>query len=195
VKFEQSFAVAHPPARVWAALHDVEAVARCLPGAEVTEVGEGGALKGRMNVRFGPIAAAFAGEGRLEMDDAGRTGRIAGSGLDRQSRSQARGSVDFSLREADGGTRVELAVDYTLTGSLAQFSRGGLVADLAGRLAQEFARNLEARLNAEAAAAPAAETPAAPEPPPAAAALNAGGLLGAVLWARIKAFLHRLFGR
>lgn len=182
MKLEQSFEVAHPPGRVWSALSDVRGVAACLPGAEVTEVGADGQLKGHINVRLGPIAAAFAGEGRLEMDDAHMQGRMVGGGQDRQSRSQCRGSVDFRLSPAGAGTRVDLAVDYTLTGSLAQFGRGGLVADLAVRLTADFARSLEARLNQ---ASPAAEPPQA---------LAAGALLWRVLRARIGAFFRRLFG-
>ncbi len=66
-----------------------------------------------------------------------------------------------------------------------QFSRGGIVSDLAGRLSAAFAENLQARLDAAAGGAPT----------PAAAKLDAGGLLVSVLWARIKAFFAALSGR
>lgn len=193
MELAQQFTVGHPPARVWAFFADVRSVAACLPGAEVTEVDDEGRIKGRMNVRFGPISAGFAGEGSLSRDDASLSGTLAGSGLDQKSRSQCKGEVAYRLAETEeGGTRVDLAVDYTLTGTLAQFSRGGLVNDLAARLTADFAQALEAALATEPAEAGEAPTEApAPAPPQ---ALDAGGLLGAVLWERIKRFFRRLFG-
>ena len=44
MKLEHSFQVAAPLDRVWEALIDVERVAPCLPGAEITEAGEDGTL-------------------------------------------------------------------------------------------------------------------------------------------------------
>ena len=46
VKLEQSFEVRAPLERVWEALIDVERVAPCLPGAEITEAGEDGTYRG-----------------------------------------------------------------------------------------------------------------------------------------------------
>ncbi len=68
---------------------------------------------------------------------------------------------------------------------LAQFSRGGIVTDLAARLSAAFADNRPARHDAAARGAPAR----------AAARLDAGGLLVSVLWGRIKALFATLFGR
>jgi carbon monoxide dehydrogenase subunit G len=194
MELEQQFTVGHPPARVWAFFADVPAVAACLPGAEILDIDDEGRIKGRMNVRFGPISAGFAGEGSLSRDDASLSGTLAGSGLDQKSRSQCKGEVAYRLAETeDGGTRIDLSVDYTLTGTLAQFSRGGLVNDLAARLTADFAQALEAAL----ATGPAAEAEVAAEAPAPSApqALDASGLLGAVLWERIKRFFARLFGK
>ncbi len=187
MEIAQSFTVAHAPARVWAFLGDPHAVAACLAGAQVTRVDEDGALAGSMTVRFGPIQASFAGKGKLERDDSAMTGRIEGQGLDQRSRSQCKGRIDYAVTTAVGGTTVHLKVDYTLAGSLAQFGRGGLVNDLAQRLTQDFATALEAALDTEA--------PPADEASPPREALDAGGLVGGILWQRIKDFFARLFGR
>ncbi len=47
MKLEQSFEVAAPIDRVWAALDDLARVAPCLPGAAITELWE------RLRRRFG----------------------------------------------------------------------------------------------------------------------------------------------
>jgi carbon monoxide dehydrogenase subunit G len=46
MRLEQSFEVEAPIAAVWAALIDVERVAPCLPGAEITEAADDGPTAG-----------------------------------------------------------------------------------------------------------------------------------------------------
>ena len=193
MELTQSFTVAHPRAVVWAYFADVDAVARCMPGAALSEPVSGNSLKGAIAVKLGPISAAFTGEGEFERDDAGFRGVIRGSGRDNKTGSRAKGEVAYVLAEEDGGaaTRVAVSVAFTLAGPLAQFGRAGIVNDLAARLTAEFASNLEARL--DRAADEAAED-AAREPAPA-AELDAGALVLSVIWQRIKAFFARLFGR
>ena len=217
-QISQSFTVQFPRDRVWQALGDVERVIGCMPGASLTKPPEGGKVSGQMKVKLGPITAAFAGEGELTMDDATHTGTIHGEGRDQKNNSRTKADVTFAAVEQGGATRVDLTVDFTLTGTLAQFSRGAIVQEIANRLTAEFARNLEARLAAEAPATPsapaAAETAAGPTQAPTAAPtaapketpagatpaeppreLNAGALLWAVVRDWVKGVLSGLFGR
>ena len=62
MKLEQSFEVAAPLERVWAALIDVEHVAPCLPGAAVTGRNEDGSYNGTFKVKIGPTSAAYSGK-------------------------------------------------------------------------------------------------------------------------------------
>jgi uncharacterized protein len=197
MELEQSFTVAQPPGAVWTAFKDVALVASCIPGASLTEPPDGGRFKGQIGVKLGPIAASFGGDGEATWDDAAKSGTVSGKGTDRKSASRVQAQLSYRLTGEGEGTRIELSVDYTLSGSLAQFGRGQIVADVAGRITSEFARNLEARL--EAASAPAARSAAAPPSgmapsTPPAAPLDAGGLLWSVLRARIAAFFRRLLG-
>lgn len=185
----QTLAVNFPRARVWPLLGDVEQVISCMPGASLTKPREGDRIFGQMRVKLGPIAAAFAGEGTLTMDAATHTGVIHGQGTDPKNNSRAKADVTFAVLEEGSGTRIDLTVDFTLTGVLAQFSRGAIVQEIANRLTAEFARNLEAKL---AAPAPAEEVvDVVTEAPPAPAKeLNAGNLL----WVMLKDWLRGLFG-
>ena len=149
MKIEKEIAVPFAPPRVWDFFHDTAAVVNCLPGAELSEAAEDGAIKGRFRVKLGPIAAAFAGEGRLALDEAAQSGVLTGTGSDRATGTRAKGEARFSLEASEAGTRVRVAIDYTLAGTLAQFSRGGIVESLASRLAGEFAANLEKALSTE----------------------------------------------
>ena len=51
----------------------------------------------------------------------------------------------------DAATRIELKVDYSIAGPLAQFSRGAIVKEIAGSITRMFASNLEKMLGASAA--------------------------------------------
>lgn len=196
-QISQSFTVNFPRERVWRALGDIERVIGCMPGASLTKPPEGDKVFGQMKVKLGPITAAFAGEGVLSMDDSTHTGVVHGQGLDQKNNSRAKADVTFAAVEEGAATRVDLSVDFTLTGVLAQFSRGGIVQEIAQRLTAEFARNLEAQLAKDAPPAQAAvSAEAAPEPAPEPAKeLNALALLWAVLRDWVKGLFSSLFGR
>ena len=220
MEIQQSFTVPFPPALVWRCFQDIEGIVVCLPGAALTAPPEQGQLKLSMTVKLGPIVAAFAGDGSMALDDSLMQGRLTGSGNDRKSGSRVKGEAAFSLHDASDATpatRVDVKVDYSIAGSLAQFSRGGIVRELAERLTSAFSDNLRKKLEGEnpqaapaspavpsspapnAPAEPASEAqtsiPQAASPTPAApraayAPLDLGGLFWPMLLRRIR----RLFG-
>ncbi len=152
---EDEFTVDHPLAKVWEIFGDMPAVAACLPGAEVSEHTPT-SLKGKVSTKFGPMKASFAGAAALERDESAKRGAIKGNGTDSLSGSRARGDISYQLFDAGNGrTRVAVAIDYSLQGPLAQFSRGGLVREFVKKMVADFAANLNARLGAPAGAAPA----------------------------------------
>ncbi|RUP19481.1 2Fe-2S iron-sulfur cluster-binding protein [Methylobacterium sp.] len=155
--FTQVLDLAHPPEAVFALLGDIAAVAACLPGAVLTAQPTPDTVEGGLQVRIGPIAATFRGRARLARDEAARTGAVHGAGSDAGGRSATEGRIRYRVEvgPTPGTARVALDVGYTLTGPLAQFGRPGLVRDLAGRIAAEFCRNLDARLSGVATPAPA----------------------------------------
>ncbi len=161
-------------------------VASCLPGASLDEGGDGPEVTGRMRVKVGPIRAEFHGRARISRDERARKGEILGAGEDAGSRTRTAGRVRYAIEAADDGatTRVNLEIGYTLAGGLAQFSRGGLVEDVADRLTAAFAANLEARL----AGAPPPSSEAAGE-------LDAGSLVFAALSGRLRRLVAALFRR
>lgn len=211
MEIQQAFEVPFPRDVVWRRFQDIPGLVACLPGASLIEAPAQGPLKLGMTVKLGPIVAAFIGDGDVVLDDAAYAGRVSGGGNDRKSGSRVKGEAAFALHEepdsAEGArTRIEVRVTYAIAGSLAQFSRGNLVQELAARLTQAFAENLRGRLADDALAAPvqperepaqataADEVPATPSaaaPAPSAPAqpLDLGGLF----WSMLVARLRRLF--
>jgi len=145
--FDEHFTVAHLPDKVFEMFGDIRQVAACLPGASLTGVPAPDHIEGAIRVKLGPISANFRGVARIERDRDSLSGRIVGTGSDQRSRSSTQGEIRYRLVPIDRGTRVELAIGYSLTGILAQLARDGLVRDLAGRLTADFARNLDRHLS------------------------------------------------
>jgi uncharacterized protein len=177
MEIDQSFTVGYPLDDVWTSFHDTPGIVACLPGATLTAPPDNGALKLAMTVKLGPIVASFAGDGEMTLDENDRRGSVSGGGVDRKSASRVKGVAAFALHAIGPcETRVEVKVDYTIAGTLAQFSRGGIVKDLATRLTEAFAQNLKAKLDAQQqqnamrqSAGPAAATDAPAQPVPMAA--------------------------
>ncbi|MTD46655.1 carbon monoxide dehydrogenase [Conexibacter sp. W3-3-2] len=164
MKLEQSFTVSAPVETVWEALIDVERVAPCMPGAEVTEVVGDGSFKGAFVVKLGPTTASYAGT--LKMDDVDADAHVAtmsARGTDRRGQGGASATIVSRVAEDPdgGGTRVDVDTDFTITGKLARFGRGGMIQDVANRMLKEFAANLEEEVQA---GTPAPAPAAVPDP-------------------------------
>jgi carbon monoxide dehydrogenase subunit G len=163
MKLEQTFAVEAPLAEVWTALIDVQRVAPCLPGAEITEVAEDGVYHGSFAVKLGPTTAAYRGTVRLEsVDEAAHTAIMKASGQDKRGQGGANATITSRLSEADGATQVEVVTDFTITGRLARFGRGGMIEDISNRLLRDFADCLAKSLDGGESPASGAPDPAPP---------------------------------
>jgi len=173
VKLEQAFEVEAPIDRVWAALIDVERVAPCLPGAEITEVGEDGRYEGTFQVKLGPTSASYRGTLEMEsVDEAAHVVTMRGNGQDKRGQGSAKATIVSTLRESGSGTAVEVVTDFTITGRLARFGRSGMIQDISNRLLRDFAGCLEEMVGQEpeAAGQAAAGVPASGSPTDAASA-------------------------
>lgn len=180
-QIDGGFQVPFPAAEVWAFMVDLPALASCLPGASI-ESHEGDRVKGKVAIKFGPMAAAFNGAARLERDDAAMRAVFRGAGQDSLSQSRANGDITYQLEAlSPTETRVNVNLLYSLQGPLAQFSRSGLVQDFVRRMIADFGNNVTARLR----------QPAGQGEPLTQASFNPTAMFFSVLWARIK----RWFGR
>jgi carbon monoxide dehydrogenase subunit G len=168
MKLEQSFTVTAPVEQVWAMLVDVERVAPCLPGAEITGQTPDGGYEGTFSVKLGPATAAYRGSLQMEsLDEASRTATMKANGTDKRGQGGAHATIVSTMREEGDETTVDVVSDFTITGRLARFGRGGMIEDISKRLMRDFAQCLQSTLASEQAAGAA---PASAEAPAAAAA-------------------------
>ncbi|HEY8116132.1 MAG TPA: SRPBCC family protein [Actinomycetota bacterium] len=200
MEIENEFDVPAPVDHVWAYLLDVERVAPCMPGAELTEVVDDHTWKGKVNMKLGPVSLAFAGTVTMqERDDQSKRIVLAAKGMEQRGKGAANASVTSWLERGDGVTNVKMRADIHLTGTVAQLSRG-LLPEVSRKLTQQFAdcllqsmgaAEVRATESADVAASVAAPVEASTRTKP------IGGIrLGlAAIWASIKGFFRRLFGK
>jgi carbon monoxide dehydrogenase subunit G len=169
MELEHSFIIPVSPEQAWGVLLDVEQVAPCMPGATIDAV-DGDEIKGRIKVKVGPVALTYAGTARFtEKDEKTRTVILEASGKETRGSGTAAATVNSSLQDEGGQTRVVVRTTMTVTGRPAQFGRG-VIAEVGGRIIQKFASNLAAQLSGgTSAAASEAPSAAASEAPSAAA--------------------------
>jgi carbon monoxide dehydrogenase subunit G len=215
MEFDNSFDVPLSPAQAWAVLMDIRRIAPCMPGAALTEVVDAQNFRGKIAVRLGPVALAFAGRVQFEdIDDANHSARVKAQGSDDKGRGSANATATFRIEPADIGSRVFIHTDLMLSGAVAQYGRGvGMIQATAAQIIGQFAANLRAQLERQPAAAtpdvasppivperiaaplrstpmPASARPSPPPempPPPAAKPISGLTLIARVIWQQVRA--------
>ena len=194
---KESFEIPYEISASWEAFKNIPMLVSCMPGASlqsdpvVTDTGS--SLDILFSVKLGPIVGSFLGAGEVAYDDPQKSGVFFGSGVDRKSGSRVRGEAKFFLSPSTDGLKTEttVIVDYSLTGPLAQFSRGAIVQELAATLTREFSNNLKGNIeylrNANNSAVSKEES--SPQGLDA-NTLNIGSLIWRVLLRKFKALFH-----
>lgn len=170
MELTHEFSVRVPIDQAWAALTDLERIAPCMPGAELQEV-DGDEYRGVVKVKVGPMTAQYKGVASFrERDEANHRAVVRAEGRDVRGQGNASATVTATLVSEDGGTRVTVHTDLTITGKVAQFGRG-VLAEVSSKLLGQFVHALEADVlvGAASAATSATEAAAVDEPPATAA--------------------------
>lgn len=205
VKLDKRYPLDVDPARAWAILADLKAVAGCMPGAELTEQLSDTSYKGGVKVKVGPAAAQFGGQvDVLEKDEAARKMVLRGKGADKGGSSA---TMDLAATiEADPANPAASVLHgdaaVIVNGKFAQFG-GRMMVQVSDMILVQFVENFRQAALALPAPASVASSPAAAasaSSAPAAAPRNAppvaqeiNGL--AIAWALIKSWWLGLFGK
>lgn len=181
MQIDNEFTVGAPVERAWEILTDLEGIAPCMPGAQLTGR-DGDAYKGRVKIKVGPIVSEYAGTATFaEKDDTAHRAVIRASGRDSRGAGNASADIVAQLRPDGDRTVVTVDTDLRITGKIAQLGRG-MIKEVSTKLLGQFVDCLESKIGATTATAPLAaaepvvqpmaETPASMpvEPVPSAAA-------------------------
>ena len=97
MKIEDNFRVEVPVEEAWKVLLDLERIAPCLPGAQLTEV-EGDEYRGTVKIKVGPITAQYKGVAKIEQaDEANRKVVLQAEGRDTRGQGNASATVIATL--------------------------------------------------------------------------------------------------
>jgi uncharacterized protein len=198
MQFENSFEVDAPLEQVWKTMLDVERVAPLVPGAEVREKTGDDAYKVGIKVKLGPMSMTYRGDVEVvDRDDAAHTANLRIKAKEARGQGTADATARMSLSGDEGHASATITTDVRLSGRAAAMSRG-IVDDVARKMIDQFAGNLEQMLagDGKAEAAPGAEgnggAPAADKgptyeaPPPREDALDVGDLAGSIAAERLR---------
>jgi carbon monoxide dehydrogenase subunit G len=186
VEIKDSFMVSAPPDQVWELLLDVERVAPCMPGAELTETIDENAWSGRVKMKVGPVTMKYAGKVvRTERHDVNRRMTLLAEGTEESGKGGASATVRAAVEPTpDGGSCVEITQELALTGAAAQFG-GRMIADVSAHLTKQFAGCLRAQLPGGSAA----------DQPKPGEAVPALGLAFWAMWRALGRMLRLPWGR
>jgi carbon monoxide dehydrogenase subunit G len=148
MKIDNQFSVNVPIAEAWNALTDLERIAPCMPGAQLTGR-DGDAYLGTVKVKVGPVISEFAGTASfVEKDEATYHAIIDAKGRDSRGSGNASATITAQLRsDGDARTTVLVETDMKISGKLAQFG-SGMIAEVSNKLLGQFSDSLEQLLTA-----------------------------------------------
>jgi uncharacterized protein len=208
MKFENAFTVDAPLDEVWRTLLDVERVAPCMPGAEVTERIGDDAYKVSVKVKVGPMSMTYRGEVQIvDRDEQERRATMRVKAKEARGQGTADADVHMSLAEEAGGTHAAIETEVQMSGRIAAMGQS-VIGDVSAKLIETFAANLAAMLSdggglshmpaaasagvapagdsSDTAAAPVGASAGAPRPAaPPRSALPAGKIAAAVVAGRL----------
>lgn len=144
--FDNQFFVSAPLDTAWSFMLDVEQVAPCVPGAQLTETLDDRHFRGTVKVKLGAVQVTYRGELEMEPDERARSVVLRAKGTETRGSGGASGTFTSALTQTpDGRTRVDIHSEVDVTGRVAQFGRS-IMQDVANRLVGEFAACLETKI-------------------------------------------------
>jgi len=145
MELKNEFRVGVPIEQAWRALTDVEYIAPCMPGAQLTEI-DGEEFKGQVKVKVGPITAQYKGAAKFkEKDESQYRLVLDATGRDTRGAGNAAAEVTAEMTSDGDGTKIVIVTDLKVTGKVAQFGRG-VMADVSEKLISQFVESLEQKL-------------------------------------------------
>ena len=145
MELTNEFVIERPIEETWKILNDLEFIAPCMPGAQLTEI-EGDEYRGQVKIKVGPITAGYKGKARfVEQDAVNKVAKLKAEGRDpRQGNANA--MVIATMTPAgDASTTVNIHTDLALSGKIASFGRGA-IEDVSKKILGQFIDNLRDKL-------------------------------------------------
>ena len=150
MKLDNEFTVGVPIEQAWAVLTDLELIAPCMPGAQLTGVTDG-VYSGKVKIKVGPVSAEYSGTAHFSVkDETAYRAVIDARGRDSRGNGNASAVISAELHAVGEATMVSVSTDLTIAGRVAQFG-SGMIKEVSAKLLGQFVTCLEGKLSAGAA--------------------------------------------
>ncbi len=151
MELTNEFVVERPIDETWRIINDLEFIAPCMPGAQLTEI-EGDEYRGLVKIKVGPISAKYKGKASfISQDEVAKVAKLSAEGRDPRN-GNANAIITATMSEVANGTLVVIHTDLALVGKVASFGRGA-IEDVSKKLLTMFSDNLRDKLAETDAAA------------------------------------------
>jgi carbon monoxide dehydrogenase subunit G len=211
VVLDKQYPIASSVEAAWAVLSNMNELATCMPGAQITEEIDATHYKGAVKVKVGPAVAAFAGTIEiLTLDLESRTLKMMGKGADKGGSSASMELTAKLVPAEHGHSTLEGHAEVIVNGKFAQFG-GRMMTSVSDMILAQFAEVFSQKAQVvQAGMTPAvgeagasvgdsgsssgdstAAAASAPVAPIVAKEFNALGFV----WLMVKNFFSGLFGR
>ncbi len=151
MELTNEFVIDRDVEETWRILNDLEFIAPCMPGAQLTEI-EGDEYRGHVKIKVGPITANYKGKASfVEQDVENKVAKLKAEGRDpRQGNANAMVTAEMAS-VGDNQTNVKIHTDLGLSGKIASFGRGA-IEDVSKKILGQFTDNLREKLETTATA-------------------------------------------
>lgn len=180
----------------WKILSNMNELATCMPGAQITEEIDDKHFKGSVRVKVGPAVAAFAGTIEiLTLDPVTRTLKMMGKGADKSGSSASMELTATLVAAENGNSTLEGHAEVIVNGKFAQFG-GRMMTSVSDMILLQFADVFSQKAQAlQGAAAPGVGEGVVAGPPPGSPVVAKEFNALAFAWLMVKKFFANLFGR
>lgn len=141
MKLDGDYFLQASPEAVWAALHDVDLLTRCVPGCEFICWKTENTLEAGIELRLGNLQRSYRGEVHITDQHAPTHYRL----LFGKPGAPSRVAADIDLNEETSGTRLAYRVEATLDGYLERLG-APMVGLVARRIANRFFNHLNTQI-------------------------------------------------
>lgn len=142
VDLNKVFPIDAPASASWGFLQNIEGVASCMPGAEITEKTGDQLYKGKVKAKVGPATMAFDGDIEIKgLDMSKQELQLLGTGQDTKGTSSA--AMDLTawvVDLGDGKSEVHGKATVTVNGKLASLG-GRMLTQVADQILNQFGKN------------------------------------------------------
>lgn len=148
MNIDDEFRISVPIEHAWEVLTDIEGIAPCMPGAQLTG-SEGDTYSGKIKLKVGPVTCEYAGTATfVEKDAIAHQAVIRAKGAERRGAGNASATVIAQLCPDGDQTLARVGTELEISGMMAQFG-SCVLSKVSHKLLGQFVDRLEARLARE----------------------------------------------